>query len=256
MRHCYVLRVFTRDGEGGNHLGVVPDVTGLTRDGMQSIARELGFSETVFLDWREGGTPFARIFTPSTELPFAGHPLVGSAWVLTRMGPGGPTCIECEVGEVPIRNVGATTWIDPPFDQTVSAPSTDIGARIGAMHAAEVAMPLPYLVLELSSPQAVSMIGRPREKAMTYVWAWEQPGERIRARFFAGGHGVVEDPATGSAAVAFAAVMRDRNVTSGSIVIHQGQEMGYPSRILLEWDEQGVHVGGEVASDEIRILEV
>ena len=55
MRHCYVLRVFTRGGQGGNHLGVVPDVTGLTRDGMQSIAAELGFSETVFLDWREGG---------------------------------------------------------------------------------------------------------------------------------------------------------------------------------------------------------
>ena len=256
MRHCYVLRVFTRNGEGGNHLGVIPDVTGLTRDGMQSIATELGFSETVFLDWREGGNPYARIFTPATELPFAGHPLVGAAWVLTRMGPGGPDCIECGVGDVGIRNVGPATWIDPPFDQTVSPPSSDAGERLGAIHACEVAMPLPYLVLELRSPQDVSVIGRPPDDGFVYVWAWEERGQRIRARFFAREHGVVEDPATGSAAVAFAASMRERGQPSGSVVIHQGQEMGYPSRIELTWDEQGVHVGGEVARDEVRVLDV
>jgi trans-2,3-dihydro-3-hydroxyanthranilate isomerase len=256
MRHCYVLRVFTRDGGGGNHLGVIPDVTGLTTDGMQSIATDLGFSETVFLDWREGGNPFARIFTPAAELPFAGHPLVGAAWVLTRIGPGGPDCIECGVGEVAIRNVGSLTWIDPPFDQTVSVPSTDVGERLGALHASEVAMPLPYLVLELESPQAVSVVGRPPNDGMVYVWAWEEEGKRIRARFFAREHGVVEDPATGSAAVALAASMRARGVTSGSVVIHQGQEIGHPSRIDLEWDDHGVHVGGEVARDEVRVLDV
>lgn len=256
MRHCYVLRVFTRYGEGGNHLGVIPDVTGLTSDGMQSIATELGFSETVFLDWRKGGKPYARIFTPATELPFAGHPLVGAAWVLTRMGPGGPDCIECGVGDVAIRNVGLATWIDPPFDQTVSVPSSDAGEQMGAVHASEVAMPLPYLVLELRSPQDVSVIGRPPNDGFVYVWAWEQRGERIRARFFAREHGVVEDPATGSAAVAFAATMRARGEPSGSVVIHQGQEMGYPSRIELTWDPDGVHVGGEVERDEVRVLDV
>jgi trans-2,3-dihydro-3-hydroxyanthranilate isomerase len=256
MRHCYVLRVFTRDGEGGNHLGVIPDVTGLTRDGMQSIATDLGFSETVFLDWREGRNPYARIFTPASELPFAGHPLVGAAWVLTRMGPGGPHCIECGVGEVAIRNVGSTTWIDPPFEQAVSEPSSDAGERLGAVHACEVAMPLPYLVLQLESAQAVSVIGRPPDDGMVYIWAWEEEGVRVRARFFAKEHGVVEDPATGSAAVAFAASMRTRGVISGSVVIHQGQEIGHPSQIELEWDEHGVHVGGEVAKDEVRVLDV
>lgn len=118
-------------------------------------------------------------------------------------------------------------------------------------------MPLPYTVLQLESPQAVSMVGRPADNGLVYVWSWEVPGERIRARFFAREHGVVEDPATGSAAVAFAAAMRSRgSKASGSVVIRQGQEMGYPSEIHLEWDEHGVHLGGEVALDEIRVLDV
>ena len=78
MRHCYVLRVFTRGGEGGNHLGVVTDTTGLADVTMQAIATALGFSETIFIDWRAVGDPRVRIFTPAAELAFAGHPLVGA----------------------------------------------------------------------------------------------------------------------------------------------------------------------------------
>ena len=74
MRHCYVLRVFTRGDEGGNHLGVVTDVTGLDTETMQGIATELGFSETVFIDWQNEGVPFVRIFTPAAEMPFCGTP--------------------------------------------------------------------------------------------------------------------------------------------------------------------------------------
>ena len=88
MRHCQVLSVFTRDGAGGNPLGVITDVTGLDGAAMQAIATELGFSETVFLDSTRPGVPQARIFTPAAEIPFAGHPLVGAGWVLGAMGPG------------------------------------------------------------------------------------------------------------------------------------------------------------------------
>ena len=256
MRHCYVLRVFTKDGEGGNHLGVVPDVTGLTRDGMQSIAADLGFSETVFLDWREGGNPTARIFTPARELPFAGHPLVGAAWVLTRIGPGGPDCIECQVGDVSIENIGDATWIQPPFGQPVSSVSGEFGGGTTQIHASEVAMPLPYRVIELVSPDEVSAAVPTGTEEMVYVWAWEEPDSRIRSRFFAGGHGIVEDPATGSAAVAFAASMTARGITSGEVVIHQGAEIGHPSEIYLTWDGPHVRLGGRVAHDEVRVLDV
>ena len=111
MRHCYVLRVFTRvsgDGRhvGGNHLGVITDVTGLPDRVMQEIATELGFSETIYVDWRAPGNPAARIFTPGAEMPFAGHPLVGAGWLLQVIGPGGPTAITCGVGDVAIEMTG------------------------------------------------------------------------------------------------------------------------------------------------------
>ena len=102
-RHCYVLRVFTRGDEGGNHLGVVTDATSLTAESMQAIALELGYSETIFLEWEEGEIPRVRIFTPGAELPFAGHPLVGMAWMLGKLGPGGISTLRCPAFEVAIR---------------------------------------------------------------------------------------------------------------------------------------------------------
>ena len=97
---CHVLRVFTRGELGGNHLGVVTDLTGLDSDSMQTIATELGFSETTFVDTDVGDVPFVRIFTPSMEIPFAGHPLVGTAWVLRTLGPGVGDRLRCGIGEV------------------------------------------------------------------------------------------------------------------------------------------------------------
>ena len=87
MRNCTVVRVFTVGDSGGNPLGVVTDSTGLDSSTMQQIAADLGFSETTFTEWAEGETPSLRIFTPAAEMPFAGHPLVGTAWVLNRIAP-------------------------------------------------------------------------------------------------------------------------------------------------------------------------
>jgi PhzF family phenazine biosynthesis protein len=126
-RHCYVLRVFTRDGSGGNPLGVVTDILGLDDEKMQQIATDLAFSETIFLSWFEGTMPKARIFTPTIEIPYAGHPLVGAAWVLLNLGPVDPGGIECSIGPVKIRQVDETTWIDGAGDQPVKAMSPDLG---------------------------------------------------------------------------------------------------------------------------------
>lgn len=258
-RHCYVLRVFTDGDAGGNHLGVVTDVTGLDPHAMQRIAAELGFSETIFVDWRQGGIPEVRIFTPTRELPFAGHPLVGAGWVLTELGPGSPDRIRCPIGEVGLRREYETVWIDTPLDQAVE--TAQDGAELAAhldlpppAAAAWVRMPLPYLLLELASPREVAAALTPRGTGpMVYLYAWEDRAA-VKARFFAPGVGVPEDPATGSAAVALAARLRAAGRPSGAIEIHQGAEVGFPSTIRLRWDAGGAAIGGTVRRDEVREL--
>lgn len=255
-RHCYVLRVFTRDGRGGNGLGVVTDILGLDDEKMQRIAIDLGFSETIYLNWFDGPMPKARIFTPAREIPFAGHPLVGAAWVLINLGPVDPGGIECAIGPIQIRQEEGLTWIDAPAGQIVSRIDSDVG--VNAIESLEVRVPSPYVLTQLRSPADVVAITPSvlTGKGDVYVWAWEKEGELVRARFFAPDFGIEEDPATGSAAVAFAARMREAGVPSGHLVIHQGEEIGHPSRLHLDWDPVRSSVGGTVVRDEVRFLKI
>ena len=257
-RHCYVLRVFTRDGSGGNSLGVVTDILGLDDAKMQRIATDNGFSETIFLSWFEGTMPKARIFTPTTEIPFAGHPLVGAAWVLINLGPIDPGAIECATGPVRIRQADGLTWIEGAWSQPVRSVSTDLGLELVAVDVAEVLMPIPYLIVQVGTPFEVEAMTPARAAGLgeVYVWAWERESHTVRARFFAPDLGVTEDPATGSAAVALAARLRDQGRTRGALVIHQGEEVGHPSRIEVVWDENLTSIGGMVARDEVRFLKL
>ncbi|MGH8958732.1 MAG: PhzF family phenazine biosynthesis protein [Acidimicrobiia bacterium] len=257
-RHCYVLRVFTRDGAGGNGLGVVTDTLGLDDHKMQLIASDLGFSETVYLKWFEGSMPKARIFTPKTEIPFAGHPLVGAAWVLINLGPVDPGGIECVIGPVRIRQTGPDTWVDAPAGQPVREIQPTLDPSITALEAVEVLMPSPYKLIQLGSPDEVAAVGPATMGGLgdVYVWAWEREGEVVRSRFFAPDFGIEEDPATGSAAVALAARMRARGAGRGSVLINQGAETGYPSRIQLTWDDSTTSIGGTVVKDEVRFLKL
>lgn len=263
MRPCHVLRVFTRGDVGGNHLGVVNDMTGLDDAGMQQIATELGFSETVYIDWMEGGTPSVRIFTPARELPFAGHPLVGAAWTLSQIGPGTVSSMTCGVGEIPYRTDDGVVWVDTPLVTAVERiDATELAASVGLpapVRAWRADMPVSYLVLDLGTAGAVSA-AEPNTAAMeaagaglTYLVAEEDTG--VRARFFAPAAGVPEDPATGSAASAYAAVQAFEGISSGSVIISQGDEMGHPSTIRLEWAPGRASLGGTVRRDEVRILE-
>lgn len=266
-RHCYVLRVFTRGDRGGNHLGVVTDATGLTTETMLAIAVDLGFSETIFLDWEAGRIPQVRIFTPGGELPFAGHPLVGMAWTLKHLGPGDPETLRCQAFDVAIRLEGDGAIIEVPLDQTVRpAPRAgSLAAAVGLPEPASacwVDMPVPYLLIEAASPAAVAAATPAADEIfqeagvdMVYLYAFESPGS-VRARFFAPGHGVFEDPATGSAAVALAATRRAAGQASGKLVVGQGSEIGHPSTINLEWRDARVSIGGSVRKDEVRWLEI
>lgn len=264
MRHCYVLRVFTRGDDGGNHLGVVTDVTGIDDSAMQAIAVDNGFSETVFIDWRDAAMPHVRIFTPGRELPFAGHPLVGAAWVLGMIGPGTTDRMRCGVGEIPFRTNDGVVWVDTPMVESVRPAPTavDIAADAGLpdpVAAWWVDMPLPYLVLDLgfadrvasATPDFDALVAHGAE--MTYLIARTSGGYRVR--FFAPRDGVPEDPATGSAAAALAAVRRHLGEGRGESIIEQGEEMGHPSTIRLAWDERYASLGGTVRRDEVRVLE-
>jgi trans-2,3-dihydro-3-hydroxyanthranilate isomerase len=245
-----VVRVFTRDGAGGNHLGIHDGL--LQEEVMQAVATSLGFSETIFLGDPTGDDAVAvRIFTPASELPFAGHPLVGAAWHLGT--PGAAIALRCGIGVV----AGHRDDIDTASIEVNFLPSVERTATPAVVASWIALMPLPYEVHLLSDPDAVAtyeLIDRPDHRL---VWARGDGGDDIvRARFFAPGMGVVEDPATGSAAVALAAVFRHEGEESGAVTIHQGAEVGSPSRINVSWTVRDTVIGGAVADDGPRTVSV
>jgi trans-2,3-dihydro-3-hydroxyanthranilate isomerase len=264
MRPVHVLRVFTRGSEGGNHLGVVHDVTGLDDERMQGIATDLGFSETVYLDWRQTGVPHARIFTPARELPFSGHPLVGAAWSLMSHGPGTVDRLTCEVGEIPFRIEGDVVWVDTPMVEDVrpadDAADRTAGAGLPTPDRAWWAnMPVTYFIAEYDSPEpveeAVPDAAGLEATGLDMCYLVHRSDEVAKVRFFAPTAGVLEDPATGSAAAALAAVLRSEGEDAGSIRLTQGDEMGRPCDIHLRWDAEHASLGGTVVHDEIREIE-
>ena len=259
-RGCHVVRVFTREGAGGNYLGVVNDVSGLTDAAMQEVATDLGFSETVFADWRDDARPAQlRIFTPAAEIPFAGHPLVGTAWVYAMVGPGGPGVMECPAGVVTYRMDGAVMWVDAPIsvDVAEAAETTDRIVAAGypvPVRTWRVRLPQEYLVAEVADDDAVAA-AEASPTSDEEIYLFHRRGDRVHARFFAPTYGVPEDPATGSAAVALAHALAASGQVNGSVTIHQGAEMGHPSEILLEWSPATVRIGGTVSHEEVRFLD-
>lgn len=220
MSRLHVLKVFVgENGAGGNPLGVFLAGGEVPEGDRQAVAADLGFSETVFVDDPRRGV--LRIFTPGTELPFAGHPLVGTAWLLAQEGPG-VTVLRPPAGEVPVRFEGDLTFIT---GRPEWAP--------GFEH------------VRLDSPEDVeALTGPPEGHDLVGVWAWEdEEAGRVRVRVFAPRVGVEEDEATGAHAVRLAARLgRD-------IVIRQGEG----SLILAEPRPDGtVEIGGRTEPVETR----
>ncbi len=221
MATLHVLRVFTgEDGVWGNPLGVFLDGAEVPGEHRQAVARELGFSETVFVDDRGRGE--CRIFTPGLELEFAGHPTVGTAWLLAREGkPGG--VLRPPAGEVKVRREGDLTYV-----------------------AARAEWSPPWELIELGSAAEVEALAGPpggREDEI-YLWAWaDRAAGAVRSRCFSLADGVGEDEATGSAAIMLAAEL-DRPLT-----IHQGAgSLLHAAPLGHGWAE----VGGRVVLDEVR----
>jgi len=287
MRHRYLLAdVFTDRIFGGNPLAVFPDGHRVPPEVMQALARELNLSETVFVLPPEDPSHACRlrIFTPDSELPFAGHPTVGTACLLAETGripiASGEATVIFEEGvgpvEVVIRKAGdglAATFAAARLPERGPAPPPvqKIAAAISLAPADIVDTPeahscgVHYLFVPVRDREA---LGRARldlaawQSALAESWAaqlflfTEDAGEGdadLRARMFAPGLGVPEDPGTGSAAAALAGYLSAREVDPDAPLrrsIVQGVEMGRPSRIRLTVERSGgavtaVRVGGE-----------
>jgi predicted PhzF superfamily epimerase YddE/YHI9 len=215
----HVLRVFVNeDGEWGNPLGVFLDGKEVPESKRQDAAARLGFSETVFVEDRAAGR--LRIFTPRVELPFAGHPAVGAAWLLAREGT--PVdVLRPAAGEVAVRRDGDATFVAA---QPGWAPS--------------------FVYRQLALPGEVRGLTASAQNANVYAWSWiDEASGTIRARSFVPEAGIAEDEATGSAALALCARL-ERPVT-----IHQGHGSVLLCRPL---EGRRVEVGGTVVLDEVR----
>lgn len=222
MSHHHLLRVFCgEDGSGGNPLAVFLDGGEVPSESRQAVAAELGLSETVFVDDAERGE--IRIFTPAVELEFAGHPTVGTAWLLAEQGS--PVeLLRPPAGEVAVRYADDAAFVAarpewaPPFewDQFPSAEEID------------------------------ALDGPPRDHDLIGAWAFiDEEAGSLRTRVFPLRLGIAEDEATGAASVRLGAHL------GRPIDIRQGRG----SRILARPLEDGyVEIGGRVVLDGVREL--
>ena len=275
-RRFYTLDVFTDVALAGNPLAVVIDAVGLDDAAMQRIAREFNLSETVFVlePKNSVNTAALRIFTPSRELPFAGHPTVGTAVLLAHLRAPDllatqdlRVALEEKIGEVICiarhrKGQAMAAYFTLPRlpERLGEAPAaTALAADLG-LETADIGFRnhvpsfygagTPNLFVPVATLDAM-MRARPDRKLWgadggpaVYLYCPEvaRAGSDYHARMFAGGWGVYEDPATGSAAAAFAgAVMAFESPPDGErmIIIEQGFEMGRPSLISLGLEIDG-----------------
>lgn len=219
-----VLRVFTDpDGNFGNPLGVV-DASKVEPRDRQRLAAQLGYSETIFVDLPGTGatTAHATIYTPRTQLPFAGHPTVGAAWWLREQGTPIKT-LQVPAGVIQVGYEGDLTRVSARAEWAPEFTIHDLGA-VDALTSAD---PADF----------------PDDTAH-YLWAWtDESAGGLRARFFAANLGVEEDEATGSAAI------RMTDYLSRDLTITQGKG----SLIHTCWSPEGwVGVAGRVVDDGVR----
>jgi predicted PhzF superfamily epimerase YddE/YHI9 len=226
MTEVHVVRVFTDSaGNHGNPLGVVLDTTGLDDPRRQAIATQLNFSETVFVDDVERVQ--LRIFTPAAEIPLAGHPLVGTSWLLTQVTGKPVEALR------PLRAANVETWIEDGV--------TWIRARIEDAPR--------WRLVQKQTPQEIDALTVPPgpDCDLHEFWAWQDELEgRVRARVFAASYDIAEDEATGSGA------LRLIGLLNRPLVITQGRGSVIYARPAKQ--EGRAEVGGRVVSDGSRTV--
>ena len=260
---CAIVDVFAERAFAGNRLAVVRGAAGLDAAAMQEIARGLDYSETVFVTCEDDGAARMRIFTPTAELPFAGHPVLGAAWTLARGA-------DAFALDLPAGRVGVTfdahgiAWMTPPPAALGEAVEPATAAALFGLGLADLdpALPCRRAVLGprfvLVGLKGLDALRRAAVDPAVYaglaaggflgVFACAAEGYSadadFSARMFFDAGGIREDPATGSANAAFATCLRTLGRRAPATV-EQGFEIGRPSRLYLEPGEP-VRVGGRV----------
>jgi trans-2,3-dihydro-3-hydroxyanthranilate isomerase len=274
MFRYVVADVFTDVPLAGNQLAVFTDAREIPEERLQPLARELNLSETVFVFPGSGlGQVRIRIFTPTLELPFAGHPVLGTAFVLAGPLQLGEIHLETGAGVVPVRleRDGSRIvfgWMrQPSFSFGPYEHADELLALLGVP---ESGLPVElyrqgpgHVLVELDSPEAVAAlrpdIGALLELSPYGTMCFARDGDAWKARVFVPAHGVPEDPGTGSAAgpLALHLARHGRIAFGDEIEIRQGEEVGRPSTLFaVARSEDEVEVGGSavvVARGEFRL---
>jgi trans-2,3-dihydro-3-hydroxyanthranilate isomerase len=262
-----IVNVFTRNGVKftGNPLAVFEDGTGLTTETMQALARQMNLSETTFILASTKATAGVRIFTPDFEMPFAGHPTLGTAHVVRSLKGGDAVTLDMKAGVIPVKAAGDrwTLSANKPDSREVGVTRAVLAETLGLSEADIGSQPLwvntgsEQLIVPVTSLAAIDRCGTGTVKldvlknnlgrGMAYVFF--DDGKQVTSRFFFPNRGaVVEDPATGSACanlggwfvVTGAARPLSRNVS-------QGEKVDRPSTLVLDVNAAGdIFVGGEV----------
>ena len=250
-----IVDVFAPHAYAGNPLAVVHGGETLSTAAMQAIAREFHLSETVFAlpatvpdaDYR------VRIFTPAVELPFAGHPSIGAAWLLAREGVigHGPARQQCAAGVIPVdvddrgaRIDGGRPEIGGAFDAAALAAAVGLGiddvAAPGRAGAAAAGAPFAFLqvnddAVARARPDAAAIVAGTPGMVGLVVFSYDREAARAHVRMFAPGAGVMEDPGGGASAVALGVYLVHRGLlapgAASSFAISQGTEIGRPCRL-------------------------
>jgi len=252
-----ILNVFT-DGDdpfSGNPLCVFEDATGLSDKDMQDLARQLNLSETTFItSGQDDVTANVRIFTPNYEMPFAGHPTLGTAYVARELSSAqDAVLLRMPAGDIPVRVAGNvwTLQANPPTSSPVEVLRKDLSAMIGLTPDCLAAEPLwvdtgtVQLIVPLRSARDVMAASAdpkllaqhaktPAGESLVYLWAPTGP-DTIEARlFFSQNNAVIEDPATGSACANLGGWFLANGERGIRRRIHQGSAIKRPSVLDLE----------------------
>jgi len=261
-----IVDVFAEQPLAGNQLAVVRDAHALSTQQMQDIAREMNFSETTFVINETAERARVRIFTPDSELPFAGHPTLGTAWVLA--GGEGTFTLDLDAGAVPVEFANGMGWMTPPAVLLKDAFDAAAAAELIGLDVADLDPQYPprlaevgpsFVLIGLSGLRELGAARLNVDLHQQYVSegvgvqcvflftreAHPHTGSDFASRMFFYTGSAREDPATGSANTAFAAYLQDLNDEPRTVQVDQGVEMKRPSRLYLKIAQTN-QVGGKV----------
>jgi PhzF family phenazine biosynthesis protein len=277
-----LLNVFTTGGDrlSGNPLCVFEDGTGLSDETMQRIARQFNLSETTFVlpATAQGAHARVRIFTPGFEMPFAGHPTLGTAAVCGAMGLGQTESgqsdsdgqqsvrLQMKAGIIPVTGRGsrwtlsanAPTWREVPVPRErlaclLGLAAGDIGERPLWVNAGTQQLIVPLTSVEavrraVPGPDVFRELRNEDGQGMAYLFAFPAPGRVLARFFFPQEHSVVEDPATGSETANLGGwCLAMQRALPCSLIASQGEQIKRCSTLFLDLDEnRQIHVGGDV----------